>query len=145
MISTLFQAIVLAVAALIHGQSLLLYLGTVLVLVPMNIMVFALENWIFLLYPYRTGQEGLEIFLRTMLTFTGKGLLFVLGLGMISTWGFGAALIARTFSNQLGTAHHGYVIFSAGLLLGLCLISWGLFIALRHAYERLNPVEDVPR
>ena len=47
----------------------------------MNVLVFALDNLIFLLYPYRMQQEGMEIFLRTMLTFTGKGLLFVLGLG----------------------------------------------------------------
>ena len=57
----------------------------------------------------------------------------------------GAALLAHTLSSQLGTAPHGYVIFAAGLLLGLCLVSWGLVIALGHAYQRLNPIEDIPR
>ncbi|MEO2049107.1 MAG: hypothetical protein ABGX16_21315 [Pirellulales bacterium] len=145
LISTLFQATVLAVAALIHEQTFLLYLGTLLVLLPVNVLVFALDNLIFILYPYRIGQEGLEIFLRTMLTFTGKGLLFVLGLAMISVWGYGAALVARTLSSQFGVAHLGYTIFLAGLLVGTCLISWALVVALWHAYERLNPVEDIPR
>ena len=144
-ISSLFQATVLAIAALIHGQTALFYLGTLLVLLPVNVLVFALENLIFILYPYRIGQEGLEIFLRTMLTFTGKGLLFVLGLALISAWGYGAALFARTLSSQLGIAHLGYVIFLLGLLMGTCLISWALVVALWHAYARLNPVEDLPR
>ena len=144
LISTLFQAVVLALSAVIHGQSFPFYLATVLVLLPMNILVFALDNLIFLLYPYRAGQEGLDIFLRTMLTFTGKGLLFVLGLGTISVWGYGAARIAQPLSSQLDAAAHGYTLFAAGLLLGMCLVSWGLVFALQHAYERLNPVEDIP-
>jgi hypothetical protein len=144
-ISSLFQATVLAAAALIHEQTLLFYLGTLLVLLPVNVLVFALDNLIFILYPYRIGQEGLEIFLRTMLTFTGTGLLFVLGLAMISVWGYGAALVARTLSIQLGVTHLGYAIFLAGLLVGTCLVSWALVVALGHAYARLNPVEDIPR
>ena len=43
----------------------------------MNVLIFALDNIIFLLYPYRVQQEGLEIFLRTMLTFTGKGIIVI--------------------------------------------------------------------
>ena len=58
-----------------------LLLVTMLVMIPLNVLVFGLDNLIYLLYPYRVQQEGLEIFLRTMLTFTGKGLLFAVGLG----------------------------------------------------------------
>jgi hypothetical protein len=145
LISTLFQAVVLALSAIVHGQSFPFYIATVLVLLPMNILVFALDNLIFLLYPYRAGQEGLDVFLRTMLTFTGKGLLFVLGLGMISVWGYGAARIAQALSSQLGTATDGYSLFAAGLMLGMCMISCSLVFALQHAYDRLNPVEDIPR
>ena len=62
-----------------------------LVMMPLNVLVFGLDNLIYLLYPYRLQQEGLEIFVRTMLTFTGKGLLFALGFGAMSLWGFAAA------------------------------------------------------
>ena len=103
-ISSLFQTVVLAVAAVVHGQSLLLALGTVLVLVPMNVLVFALDNLIFLLIRIVCSRKEWKYFLRTMLTFTGKGLLFVLGLGLISTWGMAAVLLAKTLSSQLGTA-----------------------------------------
>ena len=66
-----------------------------LVMIPLNVLVFGLDNLIFLLYPYRVQQEGLEIFLRTMLTFTGKGLLFTVGLVAMSAWGFAAAALTR--------------------------------------------------
>ena len=144
-ISTLFQAVVLAFAAVVRSQAPLFYVGSVLVLVPMNVLVFALDNLIFLLYPYRMQQEGLEIFLRTMLTFTGKGLLFVLGLGAISAWGLGAASIARIWTNQTGAAVNGYALFSMGILLGMSMLAVGLVLALRRAYDRLNPIEDIPR
>jgi hypothetical protein len=55
-----------------------------LVMIPLNVLVFGLDNLIYLLYPYRVQQEGLEIFLRTMLTFTGKGLLFAVALAAMS-------------------------------------------------------------
>ena len=40
-------------------------------------------------------QEGLEIFFRTMLTFTGKGLLFAAGLAAMAAWGFAAAALTH--------------------------------------------------
>jgi len=104
-----------------------------------------LDNIIFLLYPYRMQQEGVEIFLRTMLTFTGKGLLFVLGLGILTGWGMGAAQIAQSLSNHFGMAPQGYTIFSLGMLIGMCVCAGGLVFALQHIYQRLNPVEDIPR
>ena len=76
LIATLFQGGVLAFAVAARGCRLHLLITAMLVMIPLNVLVFGLDNLIYLLYPYRVQQEGLEIFLRTMLTFTGKGLLF---------------------------------------------------------------------
>jgi hypothetical protein len=102
-------------------------------MVPVNVLVFALDNLIYLLYPYRIQQEGLEIFLRTMLTFTGKGLLFALGLVAVSAWGFVAAqLQAKT-------------LFLGGMVAGPSLCAALTLYFLCRTYRRLDPVEDVPR
>ena len=88
---------------------------TLAVMLPLNALVFSLDNLIYLLYPYRLQQEGVEIFVRTMLTFTGKGLLFALGLGAMSIWGFGAALLTREISHWTAFAIDPFAVFTAAL------------------------------
>ena len=91
LIATLFQSVVLAFAAAARSLPANHLFMAILVMIPLNTLVFGLENLIYLLYPYRVQQEGLEIFLRTMLNFTGKGLLFAVGLEAMAIWGFAAA------------------------------------------------------
>ena len=80
---SMFQAAVLLIAVLIGGHSTMIMLAWP-VLIPMNVLIIGMENAIFLMHPYRRNQEGIEVFLRTILTFTGKGLLFALGLVPVS-------------------------------------------------------------
>ena len=88
LIATLFQSGVLAFAVVARSLPPHHLFMAMLVMIPLNVLVFGLDNLIYLLYPYRMQQEGLEIFFRTMLTFTGKGLLFAVGLAAIAAWGF---------------------------------------------------------
>ena len=74
-----------------------LFFAMLVMAIPLNALVFALDNLIYLLYPYRIQQEGLEIFLRTMLTFTGKGLLFALAMAATTASGPWRRRIARRF------------------------------------------------
>ena len=133
LIATLFQAAVLALAIIARSLPLYLLLGALLAMFPINVLVFALDNLIYLLYPYRIQQEGLEIFLRTMLTFTGKGLLFALGLATVSAWGF--------FAAQLNAK----ALFLTGIIAGPWLSAALVLYSLCWTYRRLDPVEDVPR
>ena len=65
-----------------------------MLLLPLNLWIFALDNLIFLLYPHRLQEEDIQIFLRTTLAFTAKSLLFaggaVLALGW-AAWRWGPA------------------------------------------------------
>ena len=98
LIATLFQSGVLAFAIAARSLPPHHLVMAMLVMIPLNVLVFGLDNLIYLLYPYRVQQEGLEIFLRTMLTFTGKGLLFAVGLAAMAAWGFAAAALTRGLS-----------------------------------------------
>jgi hypothetical protein len=144
-IATLFQSVVLSFAAAARGLPPQLVVTAMLIMLPLNLLVFALENVVFLLYPYRAQQEGLEVFLRTMLTFTGKGLLFTVGLGLMAAWGFAAAHITRTISALSGLAVDAHVVFAAGMITGSLAAALTTLLALSHVYRRLDPVEDVPR
>jgi hypothetical protein len=145
LIATLFQSAVLAFAVIARSLPPYDCLLAVLVMIPLNVLVFGLDNLIYLLYPYRVQQEGLEIFLRTMLTFTGKGLLFTLGLMVMSAWGFAAAALTRGISHWTGTAIDGYLVFTAGMIAGPALLAALVLCGLSRTYRNMDPVEDLPR
>ena len=144
-IATLFQSVVLAFATYSRSLPLHYCLSAMLVLLPLNALVFSLDNLIFLLYPYRLQQEGVEIFVRTMLTFTGKGLLFALGLGAMSLWGFAAADLTREFSRSTGITIDAFAVFTAGMVAGPCALTSVALYALSRTYHCLDPAEDIPR
>jgi hypothetical protein len=145
LIATLFQSGVLAFAIVARSLPLFLLFATLLVMIPLNLLVFSLDNLIFLLYPYRLQQEGLEVFLRTMLTFTGKGLLFAFGLVAISAWGFAAAACSSVISQWSGGSTSPYVVFIGGLIAGPSFLAALVLYSLCRTFRNVDPIEDIPR
>ena len=145
LIATVFQCGVLAFAVVARSLPPLHLFMAMLVMAPLNVVVFGLDNLIFLLYPYRMQQEGLEIFLRTMLTFTGKGLLFAVGMAAVSVWGFAAAALTRGISHWTGCTINAYAVFAGGMIVGSALFAALVLYGLCRTYHNLNPIEDLPR
>jgi hypothetical protein len=145
LIATLFQSMVLTFAILARSLPLHHLFMAMLVMIPLNVLVFGLDNLIYLLYPYRMQQEGLEIFVRTMLTFTGKGLLFTVGMVAIAGWGFSAADLTGGIGRWSGTPINALAVFIGGIIGGLSILAtlalWGLY----SAYRNIDPIEDIPR
>jgi hypothetical protein len=145
LIATVFQSWVLAVAVSARALPPHLLITAMLVMIPLNMLVFGLDNLIYLLYPYRVQQEGLEIFLRTMLTFTAKGLLFACGMAAVSAWGFSATALARTLEGWTGAAINTFTVFAAGMVVGPSILAAIALYALSRTYRNMNPIEDLPR
>jgi hypothetical protein len=144
-ITSVFQSAVLAfviVARSLPPHHLFL---TMLIMIPLNALVFGLDNLIYLLYPYRVQQEGLEIFLRTMLTFTGKGLLFTGGLVAMVAWGLAATSLAQGMSSWAGFGIDAPALFVGGMITGSSLLATFVLYALARTYHHLDPIEDIPR
>ena len=116
-----------------------------LVMIPLNAFVFGLDNLIYLLYPHRVQQEGLEIFARTTLTFTGKGLLFIVGLGFVSGWGVAALALTRGLSRWSGSPISAFAVFVGGTIAGLSLLAALVLYGLCRTYRNMDPFEDIPR
>jgi hypothetical protein len=145
LMATAFQSLILAFAAAARSLSLYHFFVTMLVMIPLNVLVFGFDNLIYLLYPYRLQQEGFEIFLRTILTFTGKGLVFAAGLAGLSAWGVTAAALTNGLSHWTGIAVNAYATFTAGVIAGLSLLAAITLYGLSRAYQWLKPAEDLPR
>jgi len=144
LIVSAYQLAVLLITELIYPVHPGLLVAAIVLLAPLNILIFALDNLIYLLYPYRLNQEGLEILLRTTLTFTAKGLLFGLALGVMIGWALVAAQTARTFAGSSSVLGDAKLIFVVGAWLMLCLsavVTWWLLV---RAYCRFDPSQDTP-
>jgi hypothetical protein len=145
LIATVFQFGVLAFAIAARSLPPHQLFTAMLVMIPINVLVFGLDNLIFLLYPYRMQQEGLEIFLRTILTFTGKGLLFTLGLMAMSAWGLAAAALTHGISRWTGSPLNAPTVFAGGMIAGASSLAALVLYGVCRTYRNMNPIEDVPR
>ena len=145
LIATVFQGGVLAFAIFALSLPLHQLFVALLVMIPLNVLVFGLDNLIYLLYPYRMQQEGLEIFVRTMLTFTGKGLLFVVGMVAIAGWGFGAAAVTAGIAQWSSNSISALPAFIGGIVAGLSLLAGLTLYGLGRTYRQMDPIESMPR
>lgn len=140
LICSIFQWVVLlisfSVGSILGWQALL----AGVLLIPVNVLIFAVENFIFMLSPYRRNQEGIDVFLRTILTFTAKGILFGIALAVTVGW----ALAAKALGETLGSSSAGPIIFGIGIWLFTCLVSSGFVYGLIRIYERFDPSRDLP-
>ena len=142
-ITTLFQTAVLLIVIALRPYHPGLLAMALLVLMPVNVLIFSLENLIFLLYPYRPGQEGIGVFIRSILTFTAKGILFGIGLGVTIAW----ALVSKRLSLQWTTVtdQTGWVmLFTAGMWLLTVSLAVTTTALLASVYRHFDPSQDTP-
>ncbi len=142
-VSTLFQMAVLLIAMAARPFNPGMLIIAMIVLVPVNVFIFALENLIFMLYPYRLNQEGIGVFLRSILTFTGKGLLFAVALALTLAW----ALVSRQIGSHLiaGSDWAGTsIVFAGGMWAMTSAIAVATTMLLIGVYRRFDPSQDTP-
>ena len=137
----LFQTVVLAIGAASGKVILWQAILAGVLLVPVNVLIFAAENYIFMIAPYQRNKEGFDVFLRTILTFTAKGLCFGLGVGLSLLW---VTIIVRAhnyfgLNNLVSTT-----IFVIGLWGFTLSLAWFLVVAITKRFERFDPSQDTP-
>ena len=143
-LATCFQFLVLILTTVFRPIPPTLVLAVVGVLLPMNVLVFALDNLIFLWYPFRSQREGIEVFIRAVLTLTFKGLLFAGVFVIVMGWSMLARYLADVFPTPVLLGHD----WRATYLLGLWLIAVVSAVMttwlLVDAFQRFDPGQDVP-
>ena len=98
-----------------------------------------LENLIFLLAPHRMKQEGIEVFLRTMLVFTAKSVFFGIGLAFFFTWSSLAKTLSEAMQHSIGLAIESGVLFLAGSWVTIGTAAWLVVDQLSRVFRRLDP------
>ncbi len=136
-----YQWIVLGVAASMGAISVKHMIVTGFLLLPVCVLIFSIENLIFMVAPYRRNQEGLDVFLRTILTFTAKGVLFAVALAGTLAWAFLCRSVGGQFSDP---AFAGGLIFGIGVWVSTCLVSGLAIHMLTKLYRDFDPSLDAP-
>ncbi|MCA9200064.1 MAG: hypothetical protein KDA87_21145, partial [Planctomycetales bacterium] len=143
LLSIVYQMVVLLVVYLTTPVHPKLIVACIVLLFPLNVLIFAVDNLLFLLYPYRVNQEGLTVFLRTTLTFTAKGLMFGVALALIVGWTYAAVRITK-FLNEAWAAHLSlHFVFALGIWCFVVVCAGFALTALRKAFVGFDLANDV--
>lgn len=143
--ASLFQLVVLLVAAGVRPVSLAVFCSTLALLLPLNVLIFSLENLIFLLSPCRPSQEGIEVFLRSILVFTAKGLFLAAGFFVLFLWSRAAHYGLKLSRDYLGLTLSYGVLFTTGICILVSLLSLASWRLLVRTYNRFDPSLDGDR
>lgn len=136
LITIVFQATVVAIALAFRPLSLLqaaFWLGT---LAGTAVFAFALENALFLAFPHRLKQEGIEMFVRAKLVFIGKGCLWALATAVLLVW---ALFCARTFEHPLRMP-----VLAVGILAFVWSTAAVTLWAAARTWKRFDLSSDLP-
>jgi len=136
---SVFQIAVVGITVFVCGHPWQLLIALP-VFVPLNVLIVAVENAIFLASPYRRNQEGFEVFLRTILTFTGKGVLFAIGLVLVMVWFWLAIWLAE----MILFPGMSSVLFLVGMLIALTFLAWFSVRVCAKLFEKLDVSFDLP-
>lgn len=140
---SLFQAAVFLIAACSGVATGGFLIVCWLAIMPMNVLIFSSENIIFMLHPYRRNKEGADVLIRSMLTFTGKGLVWAMALTALLLWAVTSSFITRQLGWS-GTAHAVAVasIFLTGTTTVVSLLAYLSIRCLTRMFERFDPGSD---
>lgn len=137
LMTTFLQLLVIGTLAVLQPGLLTILGVTTAFLVPANVLVFGLENLVFLLYPYRLATAGgldLQVFGRQMVIMFGKFVVLALTGGLAA----GIGGVAYLLSGKAMAA------FVAGTWLSVFIMAAGMVPLITRAYRRFDPSSDTP-
>ena len=140
-ITTLFQCTMVLFGYLVRPVDPLLVLAAVLAFPPLNLAIYGWENLFFLIFPQRLKQEGIEVFLRTTVVFTAKGITFALLLVFVVFWSWSANAIAVGIGETVPIVGDRRIVFGIGIWVATAL---GAVLMVRLAARQFKALDAFP-
>jgi hypothetical protein len=143
-----FQAIALS-TLLLHDFGLLpTIILTMLCLLPVNLTILAIENLVFLLYPYRVADFDMQATVRRVIMLMTKFcVLFLAGvlslLALLSVLALRLTTIGIPVLRQPVAAAQIPLMYALQFI-ALSLVAVAVFVATCWAYRRFDLTEDLP-
>jgi hypothetical protein len=144
---TSFQLVSLS-TILIHDMTQWqMVFGAVLFLIPTNIIILALENLVFLLYPYKVAEFDMQATVRRVVMLMAKLCVVFVAVLVTMMTAFGVVWLKMIIQdtaagNALANAWQPLLILIE--LLALYSVTWGVVWATCVVYRRFDLTEDLP-
>ena len=99
------------------------------------LFAFALENSLFLLFPYQQRSEGISMLIRAKLMLVGKSIIGLAGVALLGGWMNVAQSITSSWSNELVTV---------GVIAGAWAIALTALVMTTSCWKSFDITLDTP-
>ena len=138
-IATIFQWSMILTAYIARPISASHVVAAMVVFLPANVAIFGLDNLLFLMFPHRLKQEGIDVFLRTTLMFTAKGIVFALLLAGVVIWSVAANAVSHSLIESGMQWCGPILVFGIGLWLLVAFAAAGTVALTASAFRHFDP------
>ncbi|WP_417849282.1 hypothetical protein [Thalassoglobus sp.] len=140
-VTTLFQYSMIAIACAVRGMDPGILIAALLSFPAMNFAVYGWENLMFLIFPQKLKQEGLEVFLRTTVIFTAKGIAFVVVFALLFFWALLSTELAKSLKAFVPVLGDHRLLFGIGVW---CAVSCVGLLMTYLAARRFQSLDAFP-
>lgn len=141
-ITTLFQYGMLFFATLVREVSIGVLLAAIVSFPAMNLAVYGWENLMFLIFPQKLKQEGIEVFLRTTVMFTAKGVACAIVFAMIFVWALVASQVASAVQPYLSLLGDRRLIFGLGVWFAVSTVGLMMTVLAARQFRLMEPIPE---
>ncbi|WP_146601127.1 hypothetical protein [Novipirellula aureliae] len=131
-----FQFITLTIAAIVVRAGLDQWLLWTAMMAALAVFTFAIENALFLAYPYHVHQQGLAMMIRAKLTFLGKATLIACSIALLAGW---ALLCGSVFPTSMQM-----LVFIAGAIATTWSVAVAAILMTTWCWRRFDLSFDLP-
>lgn len=137
-LTTLFQYAMLALACCIREMNFYVLLSAIVSFPAMNLAVYGWENLMFLIFPQKLKQEGIEVFLRTTVLFTAKGVTCGIVFAMVFAWALAAMRVAAFLKDILPVLGNHRLVFGIGVWCSVTLVGAVMTMLAARQFKNLD-------
>lgn len=138
LITTFFQYAMLGLACAIRGMETGILIAALISFPAMNFAVYGWENLMFLIFPQKLKQEGVEVFLRTTVIFTAKGLTCVIVFVLLFLWAMVSAELAKGLGQLVPALADRRLVFGIGVWLSISALGLLMTVLAARQFRSLD-------
>lgn len=138
LLTTLFQYAMLAFACTVREMDFYVLVSAVLSFPAMNFAVYGWENLMFLIFPQKLKQEGIEVFLRTTVLFTAKGVTCGIVIALVLAWALVAAKLSMILRNLIPLLGNHRIVFGLGVWCSVTCVGVLMTVLAARQFKNLD-------
>lgn len=142
LVTTAFQYVMIALACVVRSMSPAVLIAALLSFPAMNFAVYGWENLMFLIFPQKLKQEGVEVFLRTTVIFTAKGVTLAVVFALVFVWAMVSGKIAANIKAFMPLFADHRLVFGVGVWAAVTVVGVLMTLLAARQFKNLDAFPD---